>query len=154
MSRINNTFDLTGYVGADPEKTFNSNSGKPIISVSLGVNDSYRKKDSQERIERTDWFDLTVFQEGLAGVFDQYVRKGSEIHVRGFMRKQVWDSKERVNGDGTPKKDSRIQFIVTDVRLLRRPKDDSGNTGSPQDLDRANAALAHASSAYEDDTPF
>ncbi|ANN80812.1 single-stranded DNA-binding protein [Bordetella flabilis] len=155
MSRINNMFDLTGFVGADPEIRYNSNTGKPIVLVSLGVDGSYKKPDTKELVEHTDWIDLTVYREGLAGVFEQYVKKSSEIHVRGYLRKQVWESRDRVNEDGTPKRESRIQPVVTEVRLLRRPKDSTGAAPGP-DLAGANAAAAAASipSDLDDDIPF
>ena len=154
MSRINNTFDLTGFVGADPEKRFNPTSGAAIMSLSIGVNDSYKNRDTNELVERTDWFDLTFYREGLAKVVEQYVRKGSEIHVRGVLRKQIWDSKDRVDEPGNALKDSRVQFIVTEMRMLRRPKDSAGNAPSQQDTERVNAAAAAASGDYDDQIPF
>jgi len=154
MSRINNTFDLTGFVGADPEKRFNPNNGNAIVSVSLGVDDSYRDRNNNELVERTDWFDLTVYRDGLTGIFEQYVRKGSEIHVRGHLRKRKWESKERKDEQGQPKMDSRVEFVVTEVRLLRRPKDSEGTSSGQQDLQRANAAAGAGASDYDDDIPM
>lgn len=157
MSRINNSFHYSGFVGADPEKRFNPNNGKPIITLSLGVDGSYRNRDTGEKVERTDWFDLTVFQEGLAGIFEKYVRKGSEVHVRGLSRTQTWESKDRVDENGKPKWDKRVQFIVTEVQLGRRPKGSSDTPlPSEQELQSANADAAAAASSMEEtpDIPF
>jgi len=151
MSRINNTFDLTGYVGAAPEKRFNPNNGNPIITLSLGVDDSYKDRTTGEVVERTDWFDLTAYREGLAGVIEQYVHKGSGIHVRGHLRKQTWESKDRVDEAGKPKMDSRIQLIVTEIRLLQRPKDGTNNAPTPQELAHANAEAAATSTTPLED---
>lgn len=153
MSRINNSFQLWGFLGADPEKRFNPNNGKAINHMSIGVDGSYKNRDTGEVIEQTDWFDLTVYGEGLNKVVDQYVRKGSEITVRGYMRKRTWESKERFNEDGSPRIESRYEFVVTQLRLGRRPKVNDADQATSQDLARANA-LASLASDPEDDIPL
>jgi len=122
MSRINNSFNLIGRLGADPDIRYMSN-GEPIGSLALAVNHYYRDKNSGERIERVDWFDLTVFFKGLVEVVEKYCRKGSQIAVRGHMRKRVWESKERKDEQGRPLKGSRMEFTVTDLQLLGSPKE-------------------------------
>ncbi len=155
MSRMNNSFDFTGFVGSDPEKRFNTTNGKPIINLSLGVDASYKNRDTNDIVERTEWIDLTVYREGLANVIDQYVRKGSEIRVRGVVHKHKWESKDRTGEDGKPITESRYQFIVSDVRLMRRPKGEegAGSNAPQQDLAAANAAAA-AASGDDPDIPF
>lgn len=157
MSRINNTFQLSGFLGADPEKRFNQNNGNAIGLMSIGVDSSYKNRETGEVVEHTDWFDLTVYREGLIKVIDQYVRKGSEITVRGYMRKRTWESKDRINEDGTPRMDSRYEFVVTEIRLGRRPKGSDTNQATSQDLAQANALATEASAAspdYDDDIPY
>lgn len=85
MSRINNSFRLTGHLGADPETRFLPTTGAPVARLSLAANHVYRDKKTDEKVERTDWFDLTVYSRGLVDVAQQYVRKGSQIQVRGHM---------------------------------------------------------------------
>ncbi|WP_323025688.1 single-stranded DNA-binding protein [Castellaniella sp.] len=151
---MNNSFDFTGFVGSDPEKRFMPTNGKPVITVSLGVDASYKDRNTNETVERTEWIDLVVYREGLAGVFDQYVRKGSEIRVRGVVHKETWESKDRTNEDGKPRMESRYRFIVSDLRLMRRPKDGASSTPTaPEDLAQANAAAA-AASQEDQDIPF
>lgn len=125
MSRINNSFRFTGNLGTDPEVRFNPNNGEPIASVPLAVDASYKDRGTGEKIEKVDWFDLTVYYKGLVEVLQKYTRKGSQIQVRGHMRKRVWDSKDRKDGEGRAIKESRIEFVVTEVMLLGRPKDDN-----------------------------
>lgn len=153
MSRINNTFDLTGFVGNDPEKRFNTTNGNPILTVSLAVDDSYKDRETGEIVNRTDWFELTIYREGLVDIFEKYVRKGSEIHVRGNLRKQKWESKDRVDEEGSPRIETRIQLIVTSVRLGRRPKDGTSNGGGMdnKELDQGNMQSQVAGSSLDDD---
>ncbi len=124
MSRINNSFRFTGHLGTNPEIRYNPNNGDAIARLSLAVDASY-KKDG-EKIERVDWFDLTVYYPGLVDVLQKYTQKGSRIQVRGDMRKRVWDSKDRKDGEGKAIKESRIEFRVTEVMLLGGPKEPSG----------------------------
>lgn len=161
MSRINNTFQLQGYLGADPIKRFNQNNGQAIIGMSIGVDSSYKNRETGEVVERTEWIDVTVYREGLVNVIDQYVRKGSEITVRGHIRKRSWESKDRTNEDGSPRMESRYEFVVGELRLGRRPKGSEGGEGSgqqaPQDLEKANAlanAAGAAASDFDDDIPY
>ncbi len=125
MSRINNSFRFTGNLGTDPEVRFNPNSGEPIASLPLAVDASYKNKATGEKVEKVDWFDLTIYYKGLVEVVQKYTRKGSQIQVRGHMRKRVWESKDRKNAEGHPINESRIEFVVTEIMLLGRPKDDS-----------------------------
>lgn len=155
MSRINNSFRLSGFVGSEPEKRFNPNNGKGIMSLSLGVDASYKSRDTGEVVDRTDWIDLTCFYDGLVNVVEQYVHKGTEIHVRGIIRKQKWESKDRIGEDGKPLMDTRYQFIVTELRLGRRAKDDSAAApANLQELDKANADAAQAATDFDDDIPY
>jgi len=126
MSRVNNSFRLTGNLGVDPEVRYNPNNGKPIATISLFSDSSYRNRETGEKVEAGDWFDLTIYYEGLVEVVQKYTRKGSQIQVRGHMRKRVWESKDRKDGDGKPIKESRIELVVTEIMLLGgRPKDEA-----------------------------
>ncbi|AYK20465.1 single-stranded DNA-binding protein (plasmid) [Methylocaldum sp. MU1018] len=125
MSRINNSFRFTGNLGTDPEVRYNPNNGDPIASIPLAVDASYKNRETGEKVEKVDWFDLTIYYKGLVDVVQKYTRKGSQIQVRGNMRKRVWESKDRKDGEGRPIKESRIEFVVTEIMLLGRPKDDA-----------------------------
>lgn len=125
MSRINNSFRFTGNLGTDPEVRFNPNNGEPIASFPLAVDASYKNRETGEKVEKVDWFDITTYYKGLVEVVQKYTRKGSQIQVRGHMRKRVWESKDRKDSEGRPIKESRIEFVMTEIMLLGRPKDDS-----------------------------
>jgi len=151
MSRINNSFRFTGNLGTDPEIRYNPNNGAPIARISLAVDASYKNRETGEKIEKVNWFDLTVYYKGLVDVTEKYTYRGSQIQVRGHMHKRVWDSKTRKDDEGQPIKESRIEFIVTEIMLLGRPKDDAapepGSTfTAPEGVDPADD--------LDDDIPF
>jgi len=130
MSRINNSFRFTGNLGTDPEVRFNPKNGEPIATIPLAVDASYKNRETGERIDKVDWFDLTVYYKGLVDVVQKYTHKGSKIAVRGHMRKRVWESKDRKDDGGKPIKESRIEFIVTEIMLLDKKGDSAPEAGT------------------------
>lgn len=158
MSRINNSFRFTGNLGKDAEIRYNPKNGKPIATFPLFVDSSYRNRETREKVERGDWFDLTVYYEGLVDVVTKYTRKGSQIQVRGNMHKRVWASKDRKDLEGHPLKESRIEFKVTEIMLLgSRPKDEAASD-QPQagnsDWPEAGTTFTAPEDDYDDDIPF
>jgi len=155
MSRINNSFNLIGHLGADPDIRYNPNNGEPIGRLALAVNHYYRDKNTGDRIEKVDWFDLTVYFKGLVEVVEQYCRKGTQIAVRGHFRKRVWESKERKDGEGKPLKESRMELIVTELLLLGRPKEEGGKAGEAERLAAQSGALLEGEpEGFDEELPF
>ena len=73
-----NRVELIGHVGADPEIRTTSG-GTSVASLRLATN----RKSRDEEI--TDWHRLT-FWDQLAGLVEQYVRKGDPLWVEGQVR--------------------------------------------------------------------
>jgi single-strand DNA-binding protein len=149
MSRINNSFTFIGHLGADPEIR-KLPSGQEVARLSLAVNSAYKDKTSGERVEKTDWFDLAVYAPGLIDVVRKYTNKGSQISVRGSLRKAVWDSKDRKDENGNPAKESRIELIVTEVQLLGGPRREGDNGAQAAQAGHT----ARATSEEPGDDPF
>ena len=80
---------LIGNLGADPEvKTF-QNGGK-VCNLRIATSESWKDKNTGERQERTEWHSVAIFSEGLAGVAERYLRKGSKIYIEGQLRTRKW----------------------------------------------------------------
>ena len=77
-----------GNLGADPEVRSLSNGGK-VANLRLAVTEKWKNKDG-ERQERTEWVSIVVFGDGLAGVAERYLRKGSKIYVEGKLATRKW----------------------------------------------------------------
>lgn len=80
---------LIGNLGADPE-TRRLNSGDPVVSFRLACSETWRDKQSGERKERTEWVNVVIFNENLAKVAEQYLRKGSKVYVEGQLQTRKW----------------------------------------------------------------
>lgn len=148
MSRINNSFRLTGNLGAAPDIR-QGPTGESIANLAIGVDSSYRNKTG-DKVSQTDWFDLTVFTPSLVDVVQKYTFKGSKVQVRGRLRKRVWESKTRKDENGNPLMDSRYQLVVTEIMLLDRPRSDA----DPEPGTTFTAPAAPEGDDIDDDIPY
>lgn len=84
---------LIGNLGADPETRSFQNGGK-VCNLRLATSESWKDKNSGERQERTEWHTVAVFGDGLAGVAERYLRKGSKVYVEGQLRTRKWQGQD------------------------------------------------------------
>jgi len=80
---------LVGNLGADPEVR-HMQDGRPVVNLRLATSESWRDKATGERRERTEWHRVVIFNEGLARIAEQYLRKGSKIYVEGQLQTRKW----------------------------------------------------------------
>ena len=65
---------LVGNVGNDPEVRSFNNGGK-VCNFSLATSESWKDKQTGERREKTEWHRVAIFNEGLVGIVERYVKK-------------------------------------------------------------------------------
>jgi single-strand DNA-binding protein len=80
---------IVGNLGADPEvKTF-QNGGK-VCNLRIATSESWKDRNTGEKQERTEWHSVAIFSEGLAGVAERFLKKGSKVYVEGQLRTRKW----------------------------------------------------------------
>lgn len=79
---------LIGNLGADPETRTFANGGK-VCNLRLATSEKWKDKDGNPQ-ERTEWHTVAVFGDGLAGVADRYLRKGSKVYIEGKLATRKW----------------------------------------------------------------
>jgi single-strand DNA-binding protein len=84
---------LIGNLGRDPEVK-RLNSGDPVVNLSVATSESWRDKASGERKERTEWHRVVIYNENLAKVAEQYLRKGSKVYLEGQLQTRKYADKE------------------------------------------------------------
>jgi single-strand DNA-binding protein len=84
---------LVGNLGRDPEVR-RMTSGDPVVNLSVATSESWRDKASGERKERTEWHRVVIFNENLAKVAEQYLRKGSKVYLEGQLSTRKWTDKD------------------------------------------------------------
>lgn len=80
---------LVGNLGADPEVKSFQNGGK-VCNLRIATSESWKDRMSGERKERTEWHSVSIFSEGLAGVAERFLRKGSKVYIEGQLRTRKW----------------------------------------------------------------
>lgn len=80
---------LVGNLGADPEVR-RMQDGRPVVNLRIATSETWRDRNSGERRERTEWHRVVVFNEGLAKVAEQYLRKGSKVYIEGQLQTRKW----------------------------------------------------------------
>ena len=80
---------LIGNLGADPEVKSFQNGGR-IANLRIATSENWKDKNTGERKERTEWHNVVLQSEGLVGVAEKYLRKGSKIYIEGQLRTRKW----------------------------------------------------------------
>lgn len=87
---------LVGNLGADPDVKRMS-SGDPVVNLSVATSESWRDKSSGERRDRTEWHRVVIFNEQLAKVAEQYLKKGAKVYLEGQLQTRKWQDQNGVD---------------------------------------------------------
>ena len=80
---------LIGNLGADPEVKSFQNGGR-IANLRIATSENWKDRQTGERKERTEWHNVVLQSEGLVGVAERYLRKGSKVYIEGQLRTRKW----------------------------------------------------------------
>lgn len=150
---------LVGNVGRDPEVR-RLNSGEPVCNFSLATTESWRDKATSERKDRTEWHNIVIFNENLAKVAEQYVKKGSKLYIEGQLQTRKFTDK---NGQERTATEVVLQRYRGEMTLLDGrsgggsvASDEGGSIsyGGGAGGGSRPAATAGARGDLDDDIPF
>lgn len=148
MSGSVNKVILIGNVGRDPEVRTTQGGGK-IVNLSVATSESWKDKDTGERKEKTEWHRVVIFNENLAKVAEQYVRKGSKVYIEGQLQTRKWQDK-----DGQDRYSTEIVLnkFRGELTLLdgKRESDNANEGEGSQTGSRANPP----GGKFDDEIPF
>ena len=83
MRGVNKTITI-GTLGADPEVKQFANGGS-VTTISVAVSEKWTDKQTGQPKENTEWLRI-VFNNKLAEIAAQYLRKGSQVYIEGSLR--------------------------------------------------------------------
>jgi len=86
---------LVGNLGRDPEVR-HMQDGSPVVNLSVATTESWRDRQTGERKERTEWHRVVIFNENLAKVAEQYLRKGAKVYLEGQLQTRKWTDQQGV----------------------------------------------------------
>lgn len=150
---------LVGNLGADPDVR-SLQSGDKVVNLSVATSETWRDRQSGERRERTEWHRVVIFNENLAKVAEQYLRKGSKVYLEGQLQTRKWQDQ---NGQDRYSTEVVLQRYRGELTMLDGRQDREGMGGgygggqmgysggsAPQDRGPAPAI----GSDLDDDIPF
>jgi len=80
---------LVGNLGADPEVKSFQNGGR-ICNLRIATSETWKDRQTGERKERTEWHSVVLQSDGLVGVAERFLRKGSKVYIEGQLRTRKW----------------------------------------------------------------
>jgi len=80
---------LIGNLGADPEVKSFANGGR-IANLRIATSENWKDRNTGERKEKTEWHTVVLQSDGLVGVAEKYLRKGSKVYIEGQLRTRKW----------------------------------------------------------------
>jgi single-strand DNA-binding protein len=142
---------LIGNLGRDPEVR-RLNSGDPVVNLSIATSENWRDKASGERKERTEWHRVVIFNENLAKVAENYLRKGSKVYIEGQLQTRKYTDK-----DGAERYTTEVVLQRFRGELVMLDSRGSGSGGD--DGERVSSGAAEPSRSFEraeldDEIPF
>jgi single-strand DNA-binding protein len=84
---------LIGNLGADPEIKSFQNGGK-IANIRIATSEQWKDRMTGERKERTEWHNVVINGEGLVGVVERFLKKGSKVYIEGSLRTRKWQDRD------------------------------------------------------------
>jgi single-strand DNA-binding protein len=124
MSGSVNKVILVGNLGADPEVRSFQNGGK-VANIRIATSENWKDRNSGERKERTEWHNVAVFSEGLVGVVERFLRKGSKVYVEGQLRTRKWQDQS-----GQDRYTTEVVLQGFDAKLVMLDGPQGGGSGS------------------------
>jgi len=88
MNGINKAI-IVGNLARDPETRTFANGGK-VCNLRVATSERWKDKATGERKERAEFHSVAIFNEGLAGVAERYLSKGSKVYIEGQLETRKW----------------------------------------------------------------
>ena len=143
---------LVGNLGRDPEvRTFPS--GGKVVSLRVATSENWRDKQSGERKERTEWHSVSIYNENLGRIAEQYLRKGSKVYLEGQLETRKWQ-------DASGQDRYTTEVVLRPYRgelTLLDGRGDAASAGAPdydQDVRGGSGGGRSPAAALDDEIPF
>jgi single-strand DNA-binding protein len=157
MSGSVNKAILVGNLGNDPEVRTLPSGGK-VVNLSIATSERWKDKQSGEQREKTEWHRVVIFNENLAKLAEQYLRKGSKVYLEGQIQTRKWQDQ---SGQDKYSTEVVLQGFQASMTLLDG-REGGGNrpppANSPDDYGTSRsgggAPAGGGTGGLDDDIPF
>jgi single-strand DNA-binding protein len=124
-----NRVTLIGSLGRDPEVRSFQNGGK-VCNLRVACSESWKDRQTGERKEKTEWVSVAVFSDGLIGLIERFLRKGSKVYVEGKLQTRKWQDQ---SGNDRYTTEVVIQGYGGTIKKLDKDNGGGGGGGSSDD---------------------
>jgi single-strand DNA-binding protein len=154
---------IVGNLGADPEVKSFQNGGR-IANLRIATSEDWKDKNTGEKKERTEWHTVVLNSDGLVGVAERFLKKGSKVYVEGSLRTRKWQ-----DASGNDRYTTEVSVAGFDGKLVMLDGARGGSGGGGNDGwsggSSGGGALPHGGSSsgfgsgdfdndLDDDVPF
>ena len=146
---------LIGRLGKDPEVRHLSDTSS-VCNFTLATNESYKDRQGN-RVDQTEWHNITIWRPGLVGVAEKYLQKGKLIYLEGKLKTRAWDDKEGNKRYTTEVHVDQLQMLERsqDAGSSIAPQSNAGMSGnSPQGNPTTTNSTVSNAPQVDDDLPF
>lgn len=140
---------LVGTLGRDPEsKTFPN--GGSLCQFSIATSESWIDKQTGERKEHTEWHRI-VFNNRLAEIAQQYLRKGSKVYIEGKLKTRQWTDQNGQERYTTEVSGNELQMLDPKPQDGGQSQQGYGQQSQPR---QQHQAPSNPPADMDDDLPF
>jgi single-strand DNA-binding protein len=115
---------LVGNLGRDPEVRSFQNGGK-VCNLRLATTESWKDRATGEKREKTEWHTVAIFNENLARIAEQYLRKGSKVYLEGQLETRKWQDQS-----GADRYSTEVVLRTIGAQMVLLDGRDGGGAGS------------------------
>lgn len=151
MSGFRNKVELIGNLGSDPELRSMQNGGR-VATLSIATSESWIDKRTGERVERTEWHRVVIFNDGLCGIVEKYCHKGDKVLVEGKLVTRKWTDNAGIERYST---EVHLQPYNGELIFLSNKRQDDDRPARRDATPRREPAMAGADGPdLDDEIPF
>lgn len=141
---------LVGNLGADPEVR-RLPSGDPVVNMRIATSETWRDKNSGERKEKTEWHSVAIFNDQLAKVAEQYLRKGMKVYLEGQLQTRKWQDQSGADRFTT---EIVLQKFRSELQMLDSKGSDEAPARQEQSSYERDDHRTHGGRDLDDEIPF
>jgi single-strand DNA-binding protein len=154
---------LIGNLGNDPDIRSMQNGGR-VCNLSIATSESWKDKNTGERKDKTEWHRVSIFNEGLVNICENYLKKGSKVFIEGQLETRKWQDQ---SGNDRYSTEVVLKGYGGSLTMLDSRNDNNGGGGGYRQNDnnggggyqtqgggQQQQAQVQVHDDFEDDIPF
>lgn len=162
MSGSVNKVIIIGNLGRDPEIRA-MQSGDRVASLAIATSERWKDRQTGEQKEKTEWHRVSIFNQPLVSVSENYLKKGSKVYIEGQLETRKWTDQQGQERYSTEVvlRPYKGELTMLDSRGGGAGDYAGGASGQMAGSASGSAALGGAESAqntpvdsFEDEIPF